>query len=410
MASESGESRYGGIDTHKDIHVVAVIDGVGRLIATAAFATTAKGYDQLYGWLVAGGPIESVGIEGTGSYGAGITALLSGHGVVVVEVNRPDRQLRRRHGKTDTIDAEAAARSALNEQASGIAKTHDGIVESIRLHRLALTTLRKSRTAAINTLRSVLITAPAALRDELEPLTAPALFARCSRLRVDSAPSADPGHAAKQTLRTLARQIAAVDTELDKLRAGLTTLAESANPELMAARGIGVDSASALLITAGDNPERMRSESAFASLCGASPIEASSGRTVRHRLNRGGDRQANSALWRIAMIRLNTDPRTQMYAARRRADGKTEREILRCLKRHIAREIYRLLTDPRAVIGVRDLRPARHHLGLAMQVAADQLGVSLTTISRTERGVRPDHVFAATYRAWLNDRTPATAA
>jgi transposase len=178
----------------------------------------------------------------------------------------------------------------------------------------------------------------------------------------------------------------------------------------MAACGIGVDSASALLITAGDNPERMRSESAFASLCGASPIEASSGRTVRHRLNRGGDRQANSALWRIAMIRLNTDPRTQAYAARRRADGKTEREILRCLKRHIARGIYRLLTDPRPVIGVRDLRPARHHLGLAMQIAADQLGVSLTTISRTERGIRPSHQFAATYRAWLNDKALAAAA
>jgi transposase len=410
MTSDSAELRFAGIDTHKDIHVGAVINGLGRLIATAEFVTTAKGYGELHGWLVENGPVEVVGIEGTGSYGAGIAALLSQHSVAVVEVNRPDRQLRRRHGKTDTIDAEAAARSVLNGLATGAAKSHDGIVESIRLHRLTLTTLRKSRTAAINTLRSVLITTPAALRDELEPLPASKLFARCTRLRVDTAPSADPGQAAKQALRTLARQIAALDAELDKLRAGLTMLAETANPGLMSARGVGVDSASALLVTAGDNPERMRSESAFASLCGASPIEASSGRTIRHRLNRGGDRQANSALWRIAMIRLTIDPRTQAYASRRRAEGKTDREILRCLKRHIAREIYRLLAEPRPVIAVHDLRPARLQLGLPMQAAADHLGVSLTTISRTERGIRPNHEFAATYRTWLRDRTLTDAA
>lgn len=311
MASDSAGPNYAGIDTHKDTHVVAVIDSIGRLIATAAFLTTTRGYNELLEWLVDNGPVIVVGIEGTGSYGAGIAALLAGHGLDVVEVNRPDRQLRRRHGKTDTIDAEAAARSALNGHARGLAKSHDGIVESIRLHRLTLTTLRKSRTALINTLRSVLVTAPATIRDELEPLTPVALIARCARLRIDAAPSADPEHAVKQAMRTLARHIGALDTELDRLRAGLTTLAESANPELMSARGVEVDSASALLVTAGDNPERMRSESAFASLCGASPIEASSGRTVRHRLNRGGDRQANSALWRIAMIRLNTDPRTR---------------------------------------------------------------------------------------------------
>ena len=230
MASDSAELRFAGIDTHKDIHVGAVINGLGRLIATAEFVTTAKGYCELHGWLVKNGPVQVVGIEGTGSYGAGIAALLSQHSVAVVEVNRPDRQLRRRHGKTDTIDAEAAARSVLNGLATGAAKSHDGIVESIRLHRLTLTTLRKSRTAAINTLRSVLITTPAALRDELEPLPASKLFARCARLRVDTAPSADPEQAAKQALRTLARQIAALDAELDKLRSALTMLAETANP------------------------------------------------------------------------------------------------------------------------------------------------------------------------------------
>lgn len=410
MASDSAGLSYAGIDTHKDTHVAAVIDGFGRLIATAAFLTTARGYNELYEWLLSNGPISRVGIEGTGSYGAGIAALLAGRGIAVVEVNRPDRQLRRRHGKTDTIDAEAAARSALAGQANGLAKSHDGIVESIRLHRLTLTTLRKSRTALINTLRSVLVTAPAAIRDDLEPLTTQALFTRCARLRIDTVPSADPEHAVKQTLRTLARQIAALDGELNRLRAGLTTLAETANPELMAARGVGVDSASILLVTAGDNPERMRSESAFASLCGASPIEASSGRTVRHRLNRGGNRQANSALWRIAMIRLNTDPTTQAYAVRRRAEGKTDREILRCLKRHIAREIYRLITQPRPVTGVHDLRPNRLQLGLSMQAAADHLGVSLTTISRTERGIKPNHELAATYRIWLREQTVSTAA
>src|SRR5665213_2905091 len=402
MASDSAGLNYAGIDTHKDTHVVAVIDSIGRLIATAAFLTTMRGYHELYEWLVHHGRVSVVGIEGTGSYGAGIAALLAGHGLDIVEVNRPDRQLRRRHGKTDTIDAEAAARSALNGHARGAAKSHDGIVESIRLHRVTLTTLRKSRTALINTLRSMLVTAPPKIRDELESLTPVALFARCARLRIDAVPSADPEHAVKQAMRTLARQIRALDSELGQLRAGLTKLAESANPELMSAHGVGVDSASALLVTAGDNPERMRSESAFASLCGASPIEASSGKTIRHRLNRGGDRQANSALWRIAMIRLNTDPKTQAYAHRRRTEGKTDREILRCLKRHIAREIYRLLTQPRPIIGIHDLRPVRLQLGLPMQAAADHLGVSLTTISRTERGIRPNHEFAAVYRSWLN--------
>ena len=410
MASDPAVLRYAGIDTHKDIHVGAVIDGLGRLIATSEFVTTANGYDELHQWLAKNGPVEVVGIEGTGSYGAGIAALLSDRSVAVVEVNRPDRALRRRRGKTDTVDAEAAARSVLSGLATGAAKSHDGIVESIRLHRLTLTTLRKSRTAAINTLRSVLITTPAALRDELEPLPASKLFARCARLRVDSTPSAEPGQAAKQALRTLARQITAFDAELGKLRAGLTALAEAANPGLMSARGVGVDSASALLVAAGDNPERMHSESAFASLCGASPIEASTGRTKRHRLNRGGDRQANSALWRIAMIRLTIDPRTQVYALRRRAEGKTDREILRCLKRHIAREVYGLLAEPRPVLEVHDLRPARLQLGLPMQAAADYLGVSLTTISRTERGIRPNHEFAATYRAWLQGKTLAVAA
>ncbi len=241
-------------------------------------------------------------------------------------------------------------------------------------------------------------------------MTAAALLARCARLRAGSVPSADPGHAVKQALRTLARQIAVLDGELTRLRSGLTTLAEAANPELMAARGVGVDSASALLVSVGDNPQRMHSESAFASLCGTSPIEASSGRTVRHRLNRGGDRQANSALWRIAMIRLSTDPRTQAYAARRHAEGKTDRDILRCLKRHIAREIYRLLTQPRPVTAVHDLRPARLRLGLPMQAAADHLGVSLTTISRTERGIKPNHELAATYRTWLHTKTASTTA
>ncbi|KJF24539.1 MULTISPECIES: IS110 family transposase [unclassified Rhodococcus (in: high G+C Gram-positive bacteria)] len=400
---------YAGIDTHKDFHVVAVIDHLGRLLDTHTAMTTEEGYRQLLQWLSTFQPVIRIGVEGTGSYGAAVTATLGERGFNVVEVNRPNRQMRRFRGKNDTVDAEAAARSVLSETSSAIPKSHDGLVESIRLLRISLTSLRKCRTALTNSLRNVIVGAPPRMREQLEAMTSTGLVAHCARLRVSAGAPTDPVQALKLTLRALATHILAQTAELNGLRAHLTELTRTANPALLATPGVGVDSASALLVTAGDNPERLRSEASFAALCGVSPIEASSGKHVRHRLNRGGDRQANNALWRIAMIRGNSDERTRLYTARRTAEGKSPREISRCLKRHIAREVYSLLTAPPPIAGTDDLRPLRHRTGLAMQAAADHFEVSLTTVSRTERGIKPNHEFAARYRTWLSEHEPVPA-
>jgi transposase len=199
----------------------------------------------------------------------------------------------------------------------------------------------------------------------------------------------------------LARRYQALTTEIACLRAQLDELTLKANPALRAAKGVGADVASILLIAAGDNPERIRSDAAFASLCGASPIEASSGRTVRHRLNQGGNRQANHALWRIAMVRLATDPDTKAYAQRRRTEGRSSREIIRCLKRYIAREVYGLLTKERHVPDTSDLRPARRAAGITLEAAAKHLDTWPARISELERGVRRNDHLEHRYRDWL---------
>ena len=334
---------FGGVDTHKHIHVAAAVDAAGRLLGTASFAADRHGYARLLGWLGSLGAVVRVGVEGTGSYGAGLTRHLAAGGVDVVEVNRPNRQARRRRGKTDTVDAESAARAALNGDATAVPKSADGCVEAIRTLSLARRSAVKARTVAANQINAVVLTAPEHLRDRLRPLSTAEAVKVCARLQ----PSGDTATAAaKRALRTLARRHRALTAEIEDLDAELLRLCEAANPALLSACGVGAETAAALLVAAGDNPQRMRTEASFAALCGASPIEASSGPKTRHRLNRGGNRSANNALWRIAMVRLSLDERTIAYAARRRAEGKTRRETIRCLKRHIAREIHRLLTDP----------------------------------------------------------------
>ncbi len=368
-----------------------------------------SGYHQLLQRMSTFKHVVQIGVEGTGSYGSAVTALLRSHGFAVVEVNRPNRQTRRLRGKTDALDAEAAARAVLAGTATAVPKSHDGTIESIRLLRISLAGLRKCSTALTNSLRNVIVGAPPDLRDQLQSMTSVALLRHCSRFRIAAGAPSDPREATKSTLRLLARQVITQGQEMDRLRGELTDLVRRVNPALLALPGVGVDSASTLLVTAGDNPERLRNEASFAALCGVSPIEASSGKQTRHRLNRGGDRQANNALWRIAMIRTTNDERTRRYVARRTAEGKSPREIRRCLKRHIAREIYAVVTDPPAVQSTDDLRPLRHATGLSMQSIADQFDVSLTTISRTERAIKPNYEFATRYRKWLKEQpTPAT--
>ena len=271
-----------------------------------SFATTEHGYRKLLGWLSDFGPVELVGVEGTGSYGAGLTRHLQDERVHVVEVDRPNRQRRRRKGKSDPEDAISAARAALSGDACGEAKTRDGDVESMRVLRVARTSARKGRTQALNQMRSLISTAPEPIRDELRSLNVFHLLERASSYRPGA--KRDIISLTKLSLRMLARRAITLEEEITELDAILKPLVKETAPQLVATPGIGTDAASALLVAAGDNPERLRNEAAFAHLCGASPIEASSGKQHRHRLNRSGDRQANSALWHIVITRMVYDP------------------------------------------------------------------------------------------------------
>ena len=338
----------GGVDTHLDVHVAAALDERGALLGVESFATTERGYKMLLAWLADFGPIDLVGVEGTGSYGAGLTRHLQAEQVRVVEVDRPNRQRRRLKGKSDPQDAISAARAALSGDACGEAKTRDGNVESMRVLRVARSSARKGRTQALNQMRNLVSTAPEPIRAELRGLNVFHLLGRASAYR----PGTKRGVVSltKFTLRMLARRAITLEEEISEIDAILKPLVKETAPELVGTLGIGTDAASALLVTAGDNSERLRSEAAFAHLCGASPLDASSGKNQRHRLNRSGDRQANSALWHIVITRMVYDQRTTEYIDRRRTEGLTKKEAVRCLKRYVAREVYGLL--PRAQLGL----------------------------------------------------------
>jgi len=337
----SGEDVVLGVDTHKDAHVAAVITPLGVQVATATFPTTTAGYRELLVWAQGFGDLRRAGVEGTGSFGAGLARYLRDQRLIVIEVNRPDRAARRRHGKTDAVDAVSAALAVLSGRATATGKTADGPVEMLRMFRLARASAVKSRTQAVNQLKAVIVTAEATLRDTITDLSGAALIRHCAALP-DTAPT-DVATATVYTLRRLAQRIQALTAEERELQRQITAVLSTHAPQLLHRHGVGPDSASALLVTAGDNPDRMHSQASFAALCGVNPIEASSGKTRRRRLNRGGDRRANSALYRIALTRSRSDQRTRDYLDRRRGQGLTHRETIRCLKRYIAREIYHLL-------------------------------------------------------------------
>jgi transposase len=328
----------GGVDTHLDVHVAAALDERGALLGVESFETTTKGYRALLRWLRHFGPVELVGVEGTGSYGAGLTRHLHDQDIVVVEVDRPNRQRRRRKGKSDPEDAISAARAAQGGDANGAAKTRDGNVEAMRVLRVARSSARRSRTQAINQMRSLISTAPESLRAELRDLSIYQVLERASNYRHNA--KTDVVSLTKLTLRMLARRALSLEDEVHAIDRVLKILVIETAPELCAVIGVGTDVASALLVAAGDNPERLKTEATFAKLCGVSPLDASSGKNERHRLNRGGDRQANSALWHIVFTRMVCDPRTQHYIKRRMNDGRTKKEAIRCLKRYVAREVF----------------------------------------------------------------------
>jgi transposase len=330
-----------GVDTHLDTHVAVAKDGLGRTIDRLDIPTTPAGYRRLLTWAKAKGEIDGWAIEGTGCYGAGLSRYLRNEGQRVVEVIRPDRSARRHKGKSDPVDAEAAARALQAEEALGLPKAGDDLVEAIRCLRVTRNSAMRARTKAINTAKALVVTAPAELREQLRHLGLAKLVAVCARMR--PATVDNPLGGTRFSLRILARRIQNLADEIAQLDAQLDPLTAAAAPRLRAVFGAGPDVVGQILVTAGDNPERLVSEAAFANLCGVAPLEASSGKTKRHRLNPGGDRKANCALYTIVISRLRHDERTQAYMAKRTAEGKSKKEIIRCLKRYVAREIYGIL-------------------------------------------------------------------
>jgi transposase len=357
MAGEAG-AVIGGVDTHKHTHHAAVIDHNGQLLDDREFRTNAAGQAELMAWLRSHGHVTAVGIEGTGFYGAALTRHLSDAGVHVVEVNRPNRAARRANGKSDRLDAEQAARAVLAMTATAVPKSKSGPTEVIRMLRVTRSSAVKARTQAFLTLHGIMIGAPTSLRDELLKLSKRTLVKRCAGLRPEAEdlvelidqPERLQVAASKRTLRDLAHRWLALDAEVKALDRQIKALVERTAPQLISLFGVGVELAGQFLVTAGDNPDRIPTEAAFAKLCGVAPQPASSGRTTgRHRLSRSGDRAANSALYIVAITRMRHHEPTRAYFTRRQAEGLTKREIIRCLKRYIAREVFAAL--PKAETG-----------------------------------------------------------
>lgn len=336
-----------GVDTHRDAHVAAVLSLTGAVLATDEFPATADGYRDLLLWARKWGTVRQAGVEGTGSYGASLSRYLLAQGMDVFDVNRMDRADRRRRGKSDPFDAQNAARAVLSGRARARAKSGDGPVQIARMYKLTKASAVKARTQAINQLKAVLVTADPALREELAGLGNAELFRTCARFAgvsgQEEGGEESVAQATRTTLRLLADRIGKLSEQIKDVDARLARLVKHHAPQFLDVVGIGPDTAVTLLITMGDNPERLGSEAAFAALCGVSPVERSSGARQYRRLNRGGDRQANAALHRIVQTRLRFDPRTQEYYERRTQQGKTRREIVRCLKRYAAREVFHLV-------------------------------------------------------------------
>ena len=328
----------GGVDTHADTHMAAALDAIGGVLGVSEFPATPAGYARLLAWLNSFGPVCLVGIEGTGSYGAGLTRHITAAGIRVVEVDRSDRQDRRRKGKSDPLDAVSAARAAQSGRAAGAPRGRDGTVEAIRALMVAKRTARAQRTQAINQARALIITGPDDIRIRFTCQTPAELVTELAALR--PRPGSMVRYHTLLSLRELGRRAQFLDGQLERLDVLIIPLVTARAPALLTLYGVGPDTAAMLLIAAGDHPGRLRSEAAWAHLCATAPIPASSGKVTRHRLNRGGDRQANHARWRIVITPMSSHPATRAYVQRRTAEGLSKKEIIRCLKRYAAREIY----------------------------------------------------------------------
>lgn len=333
----------GGVDTHKDLHVAAVVDENDEVLGTQSFATTRQGYKLMLTWMRTFGALQRIGVECTGSYGAGLLRYMQAAGVPVLEVTAPDKFDRRRRGKNDDFDAESAAHAAFAGQRTVTPRSRDGMVESLRVLKICRKTAVQARRVALQIIQTTIVCAPDHLRDALRKMTRMQLIRTLATWRPDLTGYRDVEGSYRIALKSLARRYLELHDEVADLDDMIEAIVKELAPELIARHSIGLNSAAQLLLTAGDNPERLGSEACFAALCGVSPVPASSGKTIRHRLNRGGDRAANSALHIIAIGRLRLDPKTKDYVARRTAEGHSKLEAIRCLKRYIAREVFGII-------------------------------------------------------------------
>jgi transposase len=380
-----------GADTHLDTIHLAALDGTGKPLGDAEFPTRPVGYYVAVTWAQSFGTVQIAGIEGTSWYGAGLTRAFQDAGIEVAEVIRPDRAARRRQGKSDPLDAYAAARAAL--AGYGLAVPKDEHTHALRALPIARRGAVKASTAARNQIKAL-------LRERYRRHTTTTLIRALARCPPTAHP--DPtGLAVLIGCKALAQRVEFLDRQITDLTAELDTMVSAINPGLRAAYGVGPDTAAQLIITAGTNPHRLRDQAAFAMLCGAAPIPASSGKTTRHRLSRGGDRAANNALHRIALVRMSSDARTRAYVARQIDKGRSKTEILRLLKRAIAREMFRLLTGQGDIDDYRDLPPARQAKNITLTTVANNFSVWPNHISRLERGLKRDDTLTTNYRQWL---------
>jgi len=335
-----------GVDTGKQFHVAHAADELGRPLGSHRMPTTTAGYRQFVSWAYGLGHLVVVGIEGPGHYGAGLARHLRAEGITVTEVGRPKRQRTARYGKSDDADAAGAVAIVLAGESLGEPKSADGPAEMVRILRVARVSAVRARAKAYTALQDLLVTAPAMLREQLAGLYKDRLITACENLPEPQTPTCTTD-AMTIAVKILATRCRELDAESNRLAHHLDAITSAAAPTLRAVYGVGPDTAATLLAAIGDNPDRIATDAAFAKLCGVNPLDASSGKTVRHRLNRGGNRDANRALHVILVVRLRRHQPTRDYLARRLAEGKTKNEIKRCLKRYIAREIFHALQPSR---------------------------------------------------------------
>ena len=333
----------GGVDTHKDLHVAAAVNEQDQVLGTATFPATRHGYKAMLAWMRSFGEVTRIGIECSGTYGAGLLRYLQQANITTLEVTSPDRSVRRKRGKDDTIDAENAAHAAFAGIRTVTPKTRDGMVEALRVLKVCRKTAIAARRVALQMIQTQIVSAPEELRDQLRSMTRMQLIRTLAASRPDLGGYRDVMMAYRIALKSLARRYVELHDEIADLDIMIKAIVDELAPGLVSRTAVGYESAAQLLITSGDNPDRLGSEASFAALCGVNPIPASSGKIQRHRLNRGGDRAANSALHIIAIGRLRLDVKTQEYVAKRITEGHSKLEAIRCLKRYIARELFYVL-------------------------------------------------------------------